>query len=197
MQGAVKTALASIAIILFAALAASAQQQKLPSLDSEPGTAASDLNGKCAYSDGGTRAACNKAEQAKFAYRVAAYQNATSTFAWSLTANIIIFAVVIVLVLSGLVFAAIQFRIAFHHGMQVTQTTTTTIGAVAAGSETPLAGMATNMEIDSHGIKVSSSILGVIVLLISMAFFYLYAIYIYPIQVVHPENLKSQQGQEK
>jgi hypothetical protein len=78
----------------------------------------------------------------------------------------IIFAFVLVIVLCGLAFAAIQ----FYKSMKV------------VNKEDP-----TNVEISLSGVKVSSSILGVIILVISLVFFYLYLIYVYPIKQVDTE----------
>ena len=72
------------------------------------------------------------------------------------------FSVVLTLVFAGLVFAALQFR----RGMRTT----------------------TEIEFSMSGVKVSSPVLGVVILAVSMAFFYLYARYVYPIQEVHSED---------
>jgi hypothetical protein len=42
----------------------------------------------------------------------------------------------------------------------------------------------TELEISKSGVKVSSPILGVIILVISLAFFYLYLVYVYPIEEI-------------
>jgi hypothetical protein len=44
------------------------------------------------------------------------------------------------------------------------------------------------LEISTTGLKVSSSVLGVVILAMSMAFFYLYTRYVYPIQEVHHDT---------
>jgi hypothetical protein len=54
-------------------------------------------------------------------------------------------------------------------------------GAPAAGET---AGLATRFEISAKGLVVNSSVLGVIILTLSIAFFYLYLVYVYPIQNV-------------
>ncbi|UTA66672.1 hypothetical protein [Emticicia sp. 21SJ11W-3] len=78
----------------------------------------------------------------------------------------IIFTFVLLIVFCGLAFAAIQ----FYKSMKV------------VNKEDP-----TNVEISLSGVKVSSSILGAIILVISLAFFYLYLIYVYPIKQVDTE----------
>lgn len=85
-------------------------------------------------------------------------------FHWQLISAKIIFAVVILLVIAGIYFAAVQ----FHHGMKK--------GSGESGG--------TEFEASLKGIKVSSPVLGVIILTISLAFFYLYLLYVYPIDFV-------------
>ena len=82
-------------------------------------------------------------------------------FRWQDISTKIIFAVVIALVLAGVYFAAVQ----FHSGLRAKQQFTD----------------AGEVELSVKGIKVRSPVLGVIVLTISLAFFYLYLIYVYPI----------------
>ena len=41
--------------------------------------------------------------------------------------------------------------------------------------------LATQLEVSAKGIVVNSSVMGVIILALSLAFFYLYLVYIYPI----------------
>lgn len=85
-------------------------------------------------------------------------------FSWQLLSSKIIFAIVIVLVAAGIYFAAVQ----FHHGMRSGQS----------------ANQQTEFEASLKGIKVTSPVLGVIILTISLAFFYLYLVYVYPIEFV-------------
>jgi ethanolamine transporter EutH len=73
------------------------------------------------------------------------------------------FLTVLILVASGIVFAAVQFRAGLGRRR-------------ADGKE-----MTTELELATTGLKVSSPVLGVIILLISLAFFYLYLVYVYPI----------------
>lgn len=116
----------------------------------------------CDIKDAGLAAECVKAQTENYRYVVAALQHRRASFDWSLRASEIMFGVVLILVFSGLVFAAIQFR--------------------AAAPEP------TQLEISASGLKVSSSVLGVVILAISMGFFYLYSRYVYPIQEVYHDN---------
>lgn len=77
----------------------------------------------------------------------------------------IIFIMVVVLVLSGLLFSAIQFYIAIK----------------SLKKRSSLANTSTSFKASLSGIEVSSSVLGVIVLTISVVFFYLYLSKVYPL----------------
>lgn len=78
-----------------------------------------------------------------------------------------IFVLVIIVVLSGLVFSALQFRNALKHSNKKNTVSDTTVKASLAG------------------IEVSSSILGVIILTLSIVFFYLYLTRVYPVVLVN------------
>lgn len=86
---------------------------------------------------------------------------------WQLTANQISFWMVLVLVFSGLVFAGIQFRTAMQ-------------GAKAPGddAEKPMQ----ELSLGAEGITIRSSVLGVILLALSLALFYLYLVYVFPVE---------------
>jgi len=79
---------------------------------------------------------------------------------WQHTSTQIILFVVLTLVAMGLYFAWVQFQ-------------------AGTSQQTD-----TEIEISAEGIKVSSPVLGVIILTMSLAFFYLYLIYVYPIEEV-------------
>lgn len=91
-----------------------------------------------------------------YAYYSSALEHRRALFAWQLLSSKITFAVVIFLVLAGVVFAGIQF-------FRPHEPETSTVDASLTG------------------IKVSSPVLGVILLTLSLAFFYLYLVYVYPI----------------
>jgi|ERR1044071_1360260 hypothetical protein len=93
-------------------------------------------------------------------YYQASLEHRVAVFAWQATANKLIFALVVTLVLSGLVFAAIQFYVALRRGpSELTQ----------------------ELELSLQAVKVKSQFLGVITLVLSLAFFYLYLWQVYPI----------------
>ncbi len=98
-----------------------------------------------------------------YAYKASGLRYRSRVFEWQLFSSRIIFATVILLVASGIMFAAIQFR---------------------AGLKQPAAPDATQIDLSAGSIKVSSPVLGVIILVISLAFFYLYLVYVYPISEI-------------
>ncbi|HLK08281.1 MAG TPA: hypothetical protein VKV30_10075 [Candidatus Angelobacter sp.] len=100
-----------------------------------------------------------------YSYRISGFQHRQRVFAWQFVSSKLIFATVLILVFAGIYFAAIQ----FHKGLS---------GKGAAAAQ------ATDIEASLKGIKVSSPVLGVIILVISFAFFYLYLVYVYPIHEV-------------
>jgi hypothetical protein len=115
--------------------------------------------------DDSSRVSFINARKHYFAYFTEGYQHRQRVFHWQLLSSKIIFVVVVMLVFSGIVFAAIQ----FYSGLK----TNTQSGAEV-----------TTFEAGSGGLKVSSPVLGIIILVISLAFFYLYLVHIYPIEEI-------------
>ncbi len=102
-----------------------------------------------------------------YAYMNTGYKHRARVFLWQLISSCIIFCVVILLVLCGVYFAWLQFKLALKQ-IQARQKNATNI-------------LATEMSASPKEIKVSSPVLGVIILLISLLFFYLYLVHVYPI----------------
>ena len=98
--------------------------------------------------------------QRYYEYLFSGFEHRQRVFEWQLISSKVIFGVVLVLVFAGMYFAAVQFHIALHEKVK---------------------GEPTQLEASLSGIKVSSSVLGVIILVISLAFFYLYLVHVYPI----------------
>jgi hypothetical protein len=94
----------------------------------------------------------------------------------------IIFVLVTLLVFSGVYFAALQ----FHEGIR--QRAAANLAAMtqprADSPVVPTADPVTKFRASMKGVEVSSPVLGVIILVISLAFFYLYLVYVYPIAEV-------------
>jgi hypothetical protein len=122
-----------------------------------------------------TRARQQEALQAYFKYRVHGFDHRLRVFEWQLLSSRIIFVVVILLVLLGVYFSGVQ----FHRGLREARAQ-----QAASDAETPSDEPVTEIEASMQGIKVSSSTLGVIILVISLAFFYLYLVFVYPIKEI-------------
>src|SRR5262245_17417057 len=101
-----------------------------------------------------------------YAYKSSGLQHRSRVFEWQLFSSKLIFLIVLMLVSVGVIFAALQFRA----GLRRTR-------ADARDA-------ATAIDVSTGGIKVSSPVLGVIILVISLAFFYLYLVYVYPISEI-------------
>jgi hypothetical protein len=91
-----------------------------------------------------------------------------SAYAWQGYSTRVIFYAVILLVLTGMIFSALQFMKSYR---------------LPAGKATKAADYRTELELSVKGIKVSSSVIGIVILVISLAFFYLYLVHVYPINL--------------
>jgi hypothetical protein len=92
------------------------------------------------------------------------FKHRTHVFTWQFISSIIIFFIVISLVVIGVYFAWLQFKLALKE--------------LEKGKEENLK---TDLTVSPKEIKLSSPVLGIIILIISLLFLYLYLIYIYPI----------------
>lgn len=135
-----------------------------------------DLDIACgSIDDGETRTRCWKAYQARLSYYEEGLQRRARVIAWQNFSTRVIFFVVLGLVLVGVILAWLQFR----QGYQLQR-------AAGRGGQAPAAGGGADhhVEISAQGIKVSSPVLGVVILTLSLAFFYLYLVFVYPITEV-------------
>jgi hypothetical protein len=107
-----------------------------------------------------TQDICWKAYREGLAYYKRGLTHRSQVLGWQHVSTRIIFFTVLFLVGTGIYFAWVQFK---------------------AGT-----GLQKNSEIEisTQGIKVSSPVLGVIILVLSLAFFYLYLRYVYPINEI-------------
>lgn len=103
-----------------------------------------------------------------YLYRASGYQHRREVFEWQLFSSKITFFVVIFLVLCGIYFSWVQFSLAMKQ---------TAEGKAVEAKVTEVSATA-------EGIKVSSPVLGVIILTLSLAFFYLYLAHVYPIEEI-------------
>lgn len=108
-----------------------------------------------------------------YRYRASGLRHRSRVFEWQLLSSKFIFVTVLMLVGAGMVFAAIQFRAGLRRPK----------GEAAAGT-TAAPEVATQIDLSATSVKVSSPVLGVIILVISLAFFYLYLVYVYPISEI-------------
>ena len=116
-----------------------------------------------------TRSLYLKSWQAYYDYLSEGLAYRLKVFRWQALSSIIIFYSVLFLVFAGILFSGIQ----FYKSMKFA-------GKKEEDGKTNQA--LTEFEASASGIKVSSPVLGVIILVISLAFFYLYLVYVYPIQ---------------
>lgn len=116
--------------------------------------------------DDAGQAAMRESFKAYYQYRIQGFRHRQRVFEWQLLSSKIIFVVVIFLVGSGIYFSWLQFR--------------ADLKKTDGGSDNT----ASILEASTSGIKVSSPVLGVIILVISLLFFYLYLQYVYPIEEI-------------
>lgn len=109
--------------------------------------------------DSSTAAVYIDALRELYRYQLTGFQHRTRVFRWQFYSSIVIFCIVHLLVLAGLYFSWLQFRKGWE-------------------------GLDSRVEISPTGIKVQSSVLGVIILVVSLGFFYLYLVYVYPISEI-------------
>lgn len=95
-----------------------------------------------------------------------------ATFSWQATSTKLIFLLVIGIVLCGLLFSFIHFK-----------------NALKQHEKNPnLTAEASSLEVSMQGVKINSSVIGLIILALSLGFFYLYLVYVYPINQVKLDN---------
>ncbi|WP_299224106.1 hypothetical protein [uncultured Psychroserpens sp.] len=105
------------------------------------------------------------------------------TFDWQLFSTKLIFFTVIIIVLCGLVFSGIQFKQSINHLNKKTASTDS-----SSEDSSPILDK-TEIELSlTNGVKINSSIIGLLILCVSIAFFYLYILYVYPINQINIDN---------
>ncbi|MET0621610.1 MAG: hypothetical protein ABW250_01385 [Pyrinomonadaceae bacterium] len=148
--------------------------------------------------DDSTKEAYQNALRAYYEYQRSGLEHRRSVFAWQLLSSRIIFFTVIALVLSGVYFSGVQFHNSLpprRAGQMKTrrkiksETDPPLVHGTAAPAEklveeATVEFPTTQLEASLQGIKVSSPILGVIILALSFLFFYLYLKYVYPINEI-------------
>jgi hypothetical protein len=112
---------------------------------------------------------CWAAYREYFDYYQSGFAHRKAVFWWQHVSSRIIFVVVLGLVSVGVFFAWVQFRRGH-------------VGPAGPSEEHP--SVIHQLEIGQAGVRISSPVLGVIILVISLAFFYLYLVYVYPIKEI-------------
>jgi hypothetical protein len=122
-----------------------------------------------------------KYEQAENDYYIWNSTYKRDIFEFQYISGIIIFIVVLFIVFMGLGFSAWQFYLTMQ---QVKTKHALVLQNKEVGSSDPTDSLKSDLEISTTGIKLNSSVLGVIIIALSLAFFYLYLVYVYPINMV-------------
>jgi hypothetical protein len=117
------------------------------------------------------------AMQGYYEYMANGYRYRSRVFEWQLLSSRLIFVVVLGLVGAGMYFAAVQFRLAMRAAARK-------LDATQPAVPDPGVSLATQLEVSAKGVVINSSVMGLIILTLSLAFFYLYLVYVYPIEDV-------------
>ncbi|HSH76061.1 MAG TPA: hypothetical protein VLA09_10300 [Longimicrobiales bacterium] len=124
-----------------------------------------------------TRTECWESYRASLRYYESGLEHRSRVFQWQHFSTRVIFFVVLVIVATGIFFAWVQFR----KGLKPVAPQRVA-GEEKGGS--PAREPEHEIEISMQGIRVSSPALGVVILALSLGFFYLYLAYVYPISEV-------------
>ncbi len=111
------------------------------------------------------------------------YTHKRSVLNWQYTSSRIIFYLVIFLVLTGVFFSGVQFYRSFKPKPLVLPQKGLSKEMMAMLIELQKEGV-TELSVSGEGLKVSSPVLGVIILALSLIFFYLYLWIVYPINKI-------------
>jgi hypothetical protein len=141
-----------------------------------------------------TALATEKLKQTELKEEEFAIQHRQRSFSFQYSSSIVIFIVVIVIVLAGLLFSAWQFNFTLRqikaHEKRASHSATANLQPQSNIEES----LKNQLELSTTGIKANSSVLGVIILALSIAFFYLYILYVYPIRFLN--NPAQEKGKE-
>lgn len=124
----------------------------------------------------------NKFGAKQFLYYQQSLDQRYQTFAWQSTSTKLIFLMVSVIVLCGLIFSGIHFQKAMK---------------MQEKNPTAPAGEGNSLELSMQGVKINSSVIGLMILALSLGFFYLYLIYVYPINQVKLDPDTNKQTTEQ
>ena len=122
----------------------------------------------------------------KLEYNSQALNHRISTLWYQFVSGLAIFLLVVSVVLAGLIFSYMQFKVSLDAMRK--KNDADPLHASAAGDAPP-----TTLKIGAGSIEVTSSVVGIIILSISIVFFFLYLRYVYPIQEIGKADTKTEQ----
>lgn len=106
-------------------------------------------------------------------YRKSGYQHRRAVYRWQFVSTIVTFFTVVTVVFTGLYFSYLQFTDGGKRWGRKRKTNE------AAALDPTI--QATTFKANLSGVEVSSNVIGLIILVVSIVFFYLYLAYVYPI----------------
>ena len=109
---------------------------------------------------------CYAAVNAEYRYVVSQWNHRAATFEWQLFSSKLLFWLVTLIVIAGVVLTYFQFRHAFSRRPR---------NEVPPNSE---------LEFSLEKVRVSSSVVGVVILTLSLGFYFLYLVHVYPIKAL-------------
>ena len=118
--------------------------------------------------------------EAREEYVVYAWKNRRDAFAWQSISTKMIFLIVIFVVLAGLYLSWMQFRAAHKMPMKITAPSAGTLPSAGTPGD-QLDAKTTSIELNTGGLKITSSVIGLVILTLSIVFFFLYLKFVYPI----------------
>ena len=131
----------------------------------------------------------SKAQISDYEYHIYANTHAVDVYNRHHEQSSYIFWIVVIIVGCGLLFSGVQFFITIKSFLQRQPEN------VKRGPDPPIESpkepqQETTFKVSKEGIEISSSILGVIILAMSIVFFYLYLHFVYPITIINEEPTK-------
>lgn len=108
-------------------------------------------------------------------YRKTGYQHRRAVYRWQFVSTIVTFVTVLIVVFTGLYFSYLQFTDGGRRWARKTK-------ADEASPTAPVISTATTFKANLSGVEVSSNVMGLIILVVSIVFFYLYIAFVYPIK---------------
>jgi len=122
-------------------------------------------------------------------YDLFSYEHVKRVLLWQFTSSVIIFWMVLFIVFIGLVFSGIQFYFAFATLPSKKRSSKKAFSE--AGTEHAATNLETEVDASIDGLKVKSPVLGVVILVLSIVFFYLYLKTVYPITFIDANQTRA------